>query len=171
MDLALAMVSEDWDSALALKVAKRLVLYMKRSGGQKQFSDLLIAQMRGNSFGELLEWLRENFHRPLTVDLLAARVRMSGRSFSRRFSAEISVTPSKFLENLRIEAAKSRLENTRQSLERIAVDCGFGSEDTLRRAFHRALKVSPRAYRERFGRSPTASCAARSSGRNCRIIG
>ncbi len=150
MDLALAMVSVDFGKALALKVAKRMVLFMKRSGGQKQFSQFLNDQLRSDRFAALIDWLQQNYQHNITVAMMAGRVNMSERNFARRFRDECAVTPSRFVENLRIEAAKGLLENTTQPLETIAKLCGFGQESTLLRAFVRRLKVKPGEYRQRF---------------------
>jgi transcriptional regulator GlxA family with amidase domain len=151
MDLALAMVADDLGMPMALKVAKRMVMLVKRSGGQTQFSDLLHAQHAPDEFAELVAWLREDLHRARDLDALAERMHLSPRHFRRRFAAVFGTTPQKYLERLRVEAAKGLLENTRKELKRIAYECGFASEEGLRRAFVRQCGVRPAQYRERFG--------------------
>lgn len=151
MDLALAMVAADLGMSLALKVAKRMVMLVKRSGGQTQFSSLLHAQHAPDGFADLIAWLREDLHRTRDLDVLAERMHMSPRHFRRRFTTLFGATPQKYLEQLRVEAAKGLLENTRKELKRVAHDCGFASEEGLRRAFVRQCGVRPAQYRERFG--------------------
>lgn len=151
MDLALAMVAADHGQALALKVAKRMVMASKRSGGQSQFSRQLQALDLPDQFAQLESWMRENLHLRLDVSQLAQRLHMSPRQFSRRFSATFSTTPQKYVEQLRIEAAKPLLESSRKDIRRIAGECGFGTAEAMRRAFARQLGVSPSDYRERFG--------------------
>ncbi|MEZ0469791.1 GlxA family transcriptional regulator [Luteimonas salinilitoris] len=151
MDLALAMVAADHGQALALKVAKRMVMASKRSGGQSQFSDQLQALDLRDQFAQLEAWIRENLRLRLDVEQLAQRLHMSPRQFTRRFSAVFSATPQKYVEQLRIEAAKPLLESSRKDIRRIATECGFGSAEAMRRAFARRLGVSPSDYRARFG--------------------
>lgn len=154
MDLALAMVGKDFGRGLALKVAKRMVLFMHRSGGQKQFSQFLDDQVRSDRFAELIEWLSDHHHQKITVTMMAGRVNMSERNFTRRFNRELGVTPSRFLENLRIEAAKGLLEHTARPVEQIARLCGFAGEEGMRRTFQRRLGVKPGEYRQRFSIMP-----------------
>lgn len=151
MDLALAMVAADHGQALALKVAKRMVMASKRSGGQSQFSSQLQAQDLPDQFEQLAAWIGGNLQARLDIDLLAARLHISPRQFTRRFHATFGTTPQKYIEQQRIEAAKPLLESTRKEIKRIAVECGFASDEAMRRAFGRQLGVSPRDYRERFG--------------------
>jgi transcriptional regulator GlxA family with amidase domain len=151
MDLALAMVAADHGQPLALKVAKRMVMASKRSGGQSQFSRQLQALDLPDPFVRLEAWMRENLRLRLDVAQLAARVHMSPRQFTRRFAAAFSVTPQKYVEQLRIEAAKPLLESSREDIGRIAHECGFGSAGAMRRAFARQLGVTPGDYRARFG--------------------
>lgn len=151
MDLALAMVAADHGQALALKVAKRMVMASKRSGGQSQFSDQLQALDLPDQFARLEAWIRENLRLRLDVEQLAQRLHMSPRQFTRRFSAAFSATPRNYVEQLRIEAAKPLLESSRKEIRRIAIECGFGSAEAMRRAFARRLGVSPSDYRARFG--------------------
>lgn len=151
MDLALAMVAADLGMPLALKVAKRMVMMVKRSGGQRQFSNLLDAQHAPDAFADLVLWLREDLHRTRDIEALAERMHMSPRHFRRRFAAIFDTTPHNYLEQLRVEAVKERLENTRKEFKRIADECGFASEESMRRAFVRQCGVRPTQYRERFG--------------------
>jgi transcriptional regulator GlxA family with amidase domain len=150
IDLALAMVEEDFGAAVALQVAKELVLHLRRSGGQSQFSALLGDLDGGDRFGDLRLWVAEHLNTPLSVEALAERARMSPRHFARMFRAEVGVTPARFVERLRIEAACRRLEQSTAGLKAVAEACGFGGPDSLRRSFVRRLQVTPDHYRARF---------------------
>lgn len=149
--MALAMVAEDRGQSLALKVAKRMVMTSKRSGGQSQFSRQLQSMDLPDQFQKLEQWMRENLHLRLSVDELAQRLHMSPRQFNRRFVATFQLTPQKYVEMLRVEAAKPLLEGTRKDMQWVASECGYGSVDALRRAFLRQLNVTPSEYRTRFG--------------------
>jgi transcriptional regulator GlxA family with amidase domain len=145
MDLALALVEEDYGSRLALQVARNLVLYLRRPGGQSQFSAALSLQVTDRKpLRELEAWVLDNLNKPLTVPVLAKRVAMSPRNFARVFTKEMKTTPAKFVERLRIEAARRRLEESQNSMEAIAGECGFGN------VFQRALKIPPGQYRRHF---------------------
>jgi transcriptional regulator GlxA family with amidase domain len=152
MDLALALVEEDHGRELALAVARWLVLFLKRPGGQSQFSAQLSAQLASRApLQELQAWIVENVGEDLSVAALAARAGMSPRNFARVFTREVGVTPARFVETARVEAARRQLEeNGGQGVDGVAFTCGFGSAETLRRAFLRTLRVSPRDYRSRF---------------------
>jgi transcriptional regulator GlxA family with amidase domain len=150
MDLALAMVSADHGDALALKVARRMVMASKRSGGQSQVSEQLEALEQPEHFAALAAWIADNLRRRLDVASLADRVHMSPRQFTRRFGAHFRLTPQKYVERLRVEAAKPLLESTTKDIKRIATDCGFPSDEAMRRAFLRQLGHPPSDYRERF---------------------
>jgi transcriptional regulator GlxA family with amidase domain len=151
MDLALALVEEDHGSRLALEVARDLVLYLRRPGGQSQFSAALAMQLTDRKpLRELESWVIENLKKPLNVAVLAERVAMSPRNFGRVFAREMHVTPAKFIARLRVEAARRRLEESHSSLERIAAECGFRSAESMREAFQRTLRTSPKEYRKRF---------------------
>ena len=155
IDLTLAMVEEDHGHRLALAVARQLVMFLRRPGGQQQFSAALAAQAAPSaSLRDLVAWIADNLHKPLTVELLAERARLSPRQFARVFARELGVTPSKLIDRLRVEAARRRLEESPRGLAAVAMACGFGSEETMRRAFLRQLGTPPGAYRERF-RRPT----------------
>ncbi|RQR59481.1 GlxA family transcriptional regulator [Burkholderia sp. Bp9126] len=160
IDLALALVEEDLGRAIALDVARELVVFLKRPGGQAQFSATLSMQRSterigdrfGDRFGELHAWIAEHLGGDLSVPVLAERARMSERSFVRHYRAETGRTPARAVEQIRIETAQRLLGDTSWPLKRIAERCGFGSEETLRRGFVRVLGVTPQAYRERFAR-------------------
>src|SRR4029077_1768900 len=151
MDLALALVEEDLGSPLALSVARELVLYLRRAGGQSQFSTALSLQSSDRKqIEEIRSWVLDHLEQDLPVEKLAARAGMSPRNFARIFLKDTGTTPARFVERLRVEAARRRLEESRDKLEKIANDCGFGSITTLRRSFVRALHVPPADYRNRF---------------------
>jgi transcriptional regulator GlxA family with amidase domain len=151
MDLALALVEEDLGSPLALQVARELVLYLRRAGGQSQFSTALSLQASDRSqIEEVRSWALDHLEQDLPVDKLAAKAGMSPRNFARVFLQDTGTTPARFVEHLRVEAARRRLEESRDKLEKIATDCGFGSITNLRRSFLRVLRVPPADYRSRF---------------------
>lgn len=151
MDLALALVEEDLGSPMALKVARELVLYLRRAGGQSQFSAALSLQSSDRKqIEEIRSWALDNLDQDLPVDKLAARAGMSPRNFARVFLRDTGTTPARFVERLRVEAARRRLEESQDKLEKVANDCGFGSSQTLRRSFLRVLHVPPNDYRHRF---------------------
>jgi transcriptional regulator GlxA family with amidase domain len=152
MDLALALVEEDHGREVALGVARRLVLFLKRPGGQSQFSAQLSSQLAAREpIQELQAWIVENVHADLSVAALARRAGMSARNFARVFTREVGATPALFVETARVEAARRRLEQEgARGVEAIAGECGFGSAETMRRAFLRRVRVSPSDYRSRF---------------------
>ena len=151
MDLALALVEEDHGSRLALQVARNLVLYLRRPGGQSQFSAALSLQITDRKpLRELEAWVLDNLNKSLTVPVLAQRVAMSPRNFARVFSQEMKTTPAKFVERLRVEAARRRLEESQNSMEMIACECGFGNINSMRNVFQRTLKIPPGQYRRHF---------------------
>ena len=151
MDLALALVEEDHGSRLALQVARNLVLYLRRPGGQSQFSAALSLQLTDRKpLLELEAWVLDNLQKPLTVPLLAQRLAMSPRNFARVFTKEMKTTPAKFVERLRVEAARRRLEESHNSMEMIADECGFGNVNSMRNVFQRTIKIAPGQYRRHF---------------------
>ncbi|WP_308364616.1 MULTISPECIES: GlxA family transcriptional regulator [unclassified Microbulbifer] len=150
IDLALALVEEDLGRQLALAVARRLVLYLKRDGGQKQYSAHLSSQVKSDQFGSLVEWIHGNLHRPLTVEELSQAAAMSPRNFARRFFREMGVTPARFVERARVEKARQLLAGQYLPLERVTGLCGFRSQEQLRRAFRRQLGVLPSDYQKHF---------------------
>jgi transcriptional regulator GlxA family with amidase domain len=150
MDMALAMVEQDWGKATALAVAQELVMYLKRPGGQSQFSRHLEAQQRDDRFGSLELWMVEHLDADLSVERLAARANLSPRHFAREFAAHMGATPAAFVARIRLEHARRRIEEGAERLKDVARTCGFGDEQRLRRAFRRALGVTPQEYRARF---------------------
>ena len=151
MDLALALIEEDFGSALALEVARYMVIFLRRPGSQAQFSAALTTSATGRkSLQELQVWIAENLARDLSVEALAARSAMSTRNFARVFARELGVTPARYIEQVRLEAARARLESTEESLAQVASRCGFSSAELLRRAFLRHLKIAPSQYRKHF---------------------
>ncbi len=151
MDLALALVEEDLGRDTALAVARMLVLFLKRPGGQSQFSTQLQAQaVEGQRLADLLSWLTNHHHKPLTVEDMAAQAGMSPRTFARVFLTETGDTPALYLEKLRLEHAVRLLETTNTSLDMTAQACGFTGHEQLRRAFHRHKGITPQEYRQRF---------------------
>lgn len=156
IDLALALLEEDFGSAVALNVAKYLVVFLKRPGGQRQFSVSLAAQApTSRSFEELGVWIVENLNKPLNVELLAERMAMSPRNFARVFRAEFGTPPANYIRQSRIEAARALLEQSTRGLDDIAQRCGFGSDEVMRRAFLEEVGVTPGQYRGTFGIRPS----------------
>ena len=153
MDLSLALVEEDFGSEVALQVARALVLFLRRPGGQTQFSALLAAQATDyRSLRELQVWMTHNLRKDLSVETLAARTAMSPRNFARVFAREVGVTPAHFVGQLRVEAARRELETTEKGLAEIADAVGFSGAEVLRRTFHRSIGIPPQTYRARFNR-------------------
>jgi len=151
MDLALALVEEDWGRAVALAVAQELVMFMKRPGGQSQFSNILAAQHSSSErFKELMVWIQTHPGASLDVERLADKIGMSPRNFARMFNQEIGETPGRYVQRVRVDAARRDLEDSRYDMERIASRCGFGSAEVMRRSFIKLLNVSPSDYRRRF---------------------
>jgi len=147
IDLALAMVAEDFGEEVAQKTARQLVLYHRRSGGQSQFSQLLELKAPSGRFAPLLTWAREHLDAPLTVENLAERAGMSARHFARAFIAETGTTPSKAIERLRIEVARARVQSSSEAIERVAQSTGFRDPERMRRAFIRAFGQPPQSLR------------------------
>jgi len=153
IDLCLALVEQDLGRAVALEVARHLVVFLKRPGGQSQFSVTLSLQKGGSRFSELHAWVAEHLTLDLSIATLAAQAGMSERSFVRHYRAETGQTPARAVELIRVETARRQLADSSASIKRIAVQCGFGCEETLRRSFLRAVSITPQAYRERFSAS------------------
>jgi len=147
IDLALAMVTEDFGDEIAQKTARQLVLYNRRSGGQSQFSSLLELKAPSGRFGALLSWAREHLDAPLTVEDLAEQAGMSSRHFTRAFIAETGATPSKAVERLRIEVARQQVQSSSEAIERVAQLTGFRDPERMRRAFIRAFGQPPQSLR------------------------
>jgi transcriptional regulator GlxA family with amidase domain len=153
IDLALAMVAEDYGDEVTQSTARQLVLYHRRSGGQTQFSSLLELKSPNGRFGALLSWAREHLDQPLTVEHLADRAGMSSRHFARAFTAETGSTPSKAIEKLRIEVAREWVLSSSEVIERVAQTTGFRDPERMRRAFIRAFGQAPQSLR-RAARNP-----------------
>lgn len=152
IDLSLALVEEDNGRPIAVKIAKLLVLYLKRTGSQPQVSDMLLDQEAiKRPIYELQEWIKNNLTKNLNNTLLAEKSMMSERNFARVFRFEIGSTPAKYVEKVRVESARRYLEYSNEPLERIAANCGFKSLDTMRKIFLRVLKMTPHFYRKHFG--------------------
>jgi transcriptional regulator GlxA family with amidase domain len=151
VDLVLALVEEDLGRRLALAVAQWMVVFLKRPGGQAQFSAQLSTQLAEREpLRELQAWILEHPGADLSVDALARRVSMSPRNFFRVFVRDVGLTPGRFVERARVEAARRLLEQTSRGVVNVAAACGFGSPETMRIAFRRTLGVSPKGYRSRF---------------------
>jgi len=147
IDLALALVAEDFGEEIARETARQLVLHERRSGGQSQFSSLLELKTPAGRFAPLLGWAREHLDAPLTVEDLAERAGMSARHFARAFIAETGSTPSKAVERLRIEVARQRVQSSSEAIERVAESTGFRDPERMRRAFIRAFGQPPQSMR------------------------
>jgi transcriptional regulator GlxA family with amidase domain len=147
IDLALAMIEEDLGETIARRTAQQLVVHHRRPGGQSQFSELLELGGANGRFGALLDWARERLAEPLGVERLAEQAAMSPRHFARAFVGETGTTPAKAVERLRLEAARLRVETTREPIDRVADLVGFGDPERMRRAFLRAFGQPPQALR------------------------
>jgi transcriptional regulator GlxA family with amidase domain len=150
IDMSLALVEEDLGRPLALSVARQLVVFLKRPGGQAQFSAALSLQAAEDKFGTLHEWINLHLDRDLSLPLLADKAGMSERSFSRHYAEATGLTPARGVERLRVEEARRLLSESGFPIKRIASRCGFGSEETMRRSFLRLLAATPQDYRARF---------------------
>ena len=151
IDLALALVAEDHGREAAAAVARQLVVYLRRSGGQTQFSALLAAQDADSEpIQDLLNWLPDHLTEDLTVPKLARQANLSERHFSRLFKAEVGVTPADHIESVRLETACRLLESTHIPIEQIASTCGFGTPETMNRSFRRRLGATPGQHRHHF---------------------
>ncbi|HTV37261.1 MAG TPA: DJ-1/PfpI family protein [Xanthobacteraceae bacterium] len=156
IDLTLALIEEDLGRKLAMQVARHLVVFLNRPGGQSQFSAALEAQAAAadgnapNHFAPLHGWIAENLTGDLRVESLAEQAGMSARTFARVYAAKMGTTPARMVEKIRIEAVRRRLEETDVPIKRIAAECGFGQEERLRRAFARQVGTTPAEYRARF---------------------
>jgi transcriptional regulator GlxA family with amidase domain len=154
MDLALALVEEDLGREIGVEIARWLVLFLQRPGGQAQFSSHLSAQLaERRPLRELQAWIADNLDADLRVEALAGRAAMSPRNFARFFSRETGMTPAAYVEVLRVERARQLLEEGGDPVELVAAQCGFGTPETMRRAFARRVGVAPAEYRARFKRS------------------
>jgi len=161
MDLALELVEEDYGRELALTVARWLVMFLRRPGGQSQFSVQLAAQLaERNGLREVQGWIAEHPDAEASVAALARRAHMSPRNFARVFRREIGVTPAAYVEAQRVEAARRLLETTGRSVAEVAEACGFARVETMHRAFRRLLRVAPGQYRHHFRVAPSGRATA-----------
>ena len=154
LDLSLALIADDLGEAVALRVARQLVMYLKRPGGQSQFSVPLEQVSTTRRIEDLRHHVLRNIGEPLTVADLAAYAHISDRQLTRIFKNELGTTPHAYIESVRVERARNQLETTDATLERTASACGFGTVDTLVRAFRRRLDTTPTEYRRRFRTGP-----------------
>lgn len=155
IDLALALIEEDWGQEVARTVARYLVVYVQRPSGQPQLSAALQAQLAQRPpLRDLQLWILEHPTADLSVPSLARRVGVSPRHFSRRFAREVGIPPGLYVQRARVEVARRRLEASEEGIEALAMSCGFGGAEAMRRAFLRQLGVTPAAYRRRFRRIP-----------------
>jgi transcriptional regulator GlxA family with amidase domain len=150
MDLALHLLEQDWGREVAVQVARELVLFLRRPGGQSQFSPHLVAEAGRDPIRQAQRHILDHPEADLSVPALAAIAAMSPRNFARAFVADTGMTPAKFVEQARIDAARLRLEQSAASIDAIARDCGFGAPERMRRAFHRHLSIDPSSYRKTF---------------------
>jgi transcriptional regulator GlxA family with amidase domain len=151
VDLSLVLIEEDYGTALALSVARDLVVYLRRAGGQSQYSEPLRFQTHAvDGFAELSQWIVANLDQNLTIEALADRIGLSPRQFSRRFKAEFGTSPARQIEMLRLDAARDHLTGSDVAIDTIARNVGFGSGDVFRRAFDRQFGLTPGDYRRRF---------------------
>jgi transcriptional regulator GlxA family with amidase domain len=151
IDLALALMEEDCGPRVALSVARELVVYFKRPGGQEQYSEPLQFQIEStDAFSELMAWMTRHLRQDLSVDVLAGRAGLSPRHFSRRFLAAYRTSPAACVESLRLDEARRRLLSGHHPIERVAESVGFRSADAFRRAFERRFSITPSSYRQRF---------------------
>ena len=155
VDLAIALVEEDFGRAVAHQIARLLVVYLRRPGNQAQFSVQLSAQVaRSDPLREVQYWAAANLTADLSVPALARRAGLSTRQFSRAFTEQVGVTPGRYVDLMRLEAAQRMLTDTRDGVIGIARHCGYGTPEAMRRAFIRDLDISPTHYRRTFTKSP-----------------
>jgi transcriptional regulator GlxA family with amidase domain len=161
IDLALALVEEDCGRELAITVARWLVMFLRRPGGQSQFSVQLSTQLaQRDGVRDVQSWVADHPDGPCSVEALARRARMSPRNFARVFRREIGVAPATYVEAQRVEVARRLLESTSQSVAEVAGACGFARVETMHRAFRRVLRVAPGQYRRHFTAAPGATTPA-----------
>jgi len=158
IDLALALVEEDLGRDAALDIARHLVVFLRRPGNQAQFSAQLAAQLADREpLRDVQRWIADHPAADLSVEALASRASLSPRQFARAFAAEVGMPPGRYVDRVRLETARRRMEDTADGVEQTARSCGYGTPEAMRRAFIRALGVSPGEYRRRF--RPAASPA------------
>ncbi|WP_416482242.1 GlxA family transcriptional regulator [Streptomyces sp. CL12] len=154
LDLSLALIADDLGEAVALRVARQLVMYLKRPSGQSQFSVPLEQASTTRRIEDLRHYILRHIAEPLTVTQLAEHAHISDRQLTRIFKNELGTTPHAYIESVRVERARQQLESTDATLERVAAACGFGTLDTLVRSFRRRLDTTPTEYRRRFRTTP-----------------
>ncbi|HEY2139015.1 MAG TPA: helix-turn-helix domain-containing protein, partial [Chthoniobacterales bacterium] len=151
IDLALALIEEDFGPKVALAAAREMVVYLKRSGGQEQYSEPLQFQTQsGDRFAELVTWMTTNPTAPMSVETLARRASLSPRQFFRRFKEHFGMPPATFVETLRLNEARRRLSAGEPSIDSVAESVGFNGADSFRRAFTRRFRVTPNKFRRNF---------------------
>jgi transcriptional regulator GlxA family with amidase domain len=167
IDLALSLIEEDYGPRVTLAVARELIVYLKRPGGQEQYSEPLQFQTQSISrLSELATWMLSHMHEDLSVEALAAKACLCPRHFTRRFKVEFGTTPADFVERLRLDEARRRLSNGDNRVENVAISVGFKSAASFCRAFERRLGVSPSDYRRRFATSSGLSANVDQSRRS-----
>lgn len=158
MDLSLALVEEDCGHAVALEIARHLVMFLVRPGGQSQYSHMLSRQaITSQPLRELQVWMLEHLRDDLTIERLAERIGMSARHFTRVCLRETRMNPGQFVDRMRVEAAQQQIDSSSLGLKEIADTCGFATADAMRRTFMRVIGISPSAYATRFNRSRNLS--------------
>jgi transcriptional regulator GlxA family with amidase domain len=151
IDLALALVEDDLGREAALDIARHLVVFLRRPGNQAQFSAQLAGQLASREpLRDVQRWIADHPAADLSVETLARAASLSPRQFARAFAAEVGMSPGRYVDQIRLEAARRRLEDTADGVEQTARSCGYGTPEAMRRAFVRALGVSPGEYRRRF---------------------
>jgi transcriptional regulator GlxA family with amidase domain len=151
IDLALALVEDDLGRDTALTIARHLVMFLRRPGNQTQFSEQLSAQLaQREPIRDVQRWVADNPGQDLSVEALARRANLSARQFARAFTSEVGVTPGKYVGRVRLETARRLLEDSGDGVEEIARRCGYGTPESMRRAFLRGVGVGPAEYRRRF---------------------
>ena len=154
IDLALALIEEDYGATVSLSVARELVVYLRRPGGQAQYSEPLRFEAQApDRLADVAGWIVTNLHKPITVESLAQQARLCPRQFSRRFKHAFGTTPADFVEKARLNEAQRRLADSTRGIDRVAASLGYRSAHVFRRAFERQFGISPNLYRSRFGRT------------------
>jgi transcriptional regulator GlxA family with amidase domain len=170
IDLALSLIEEDYGPRVAMTVARVLVVYLKRSGGQEQYSEPLQFQTQSVSrLSDLATWIVSHLSEHLSTEVLAAKACLCPRHFSRRFKAEFGYTPADFVERLRLDEARRRLSSGDNSIENVGLSVGFKSSDAFRRAFERRLEINPSDYRRRFSTSAKTEAASHRLPKSTRL--
>jgi transcriptional regulator GlxA family with amidase domain len=151
IDLALALVEDDLGRDAALDIARHLVVFLRRPGNQAQFSAQLAGQLANREpLRDVQRWIADHPAADLSVETLASQASLSPRQFARAFAAEVGMPPGRYVDRVRLETARRRLEDTADGVEQTARSCGYGTPEAMRRAFLRTLGVSPDEYRRRF---------------------